>query len=166
MPSLRYRLIAGGQNIGAADDGSVTFRFLLTQERFSYIAQDPVTLLFGIGNVTEDHFDGHFQIGHLNEDGGITQLDTGDIAWALCFLRLGLLGTIIWIGISLKFLWCFFKRKNSSLSVPLISYLILNLVVLSTAGTTIYRGVYWVVPLICLNIVYPTHSLSNKNFSI
>ena len=89
----------------------------------------------------------------MNQEGEQAQLDTGDIAWALLLLRLGLVGTLIWCGLSMVFIRCFYKKRNDSLSVPLISYLLLNLFVLSFASTTIYNGVYWVVPLICMNIV-------------
>ena len=156
LPDLRQRLIIGQQSLGKVDDGSMTFRWLLTQERFHYIAQKPETLVFGIGNVTEDHFKGTFQIGHIDSEGEMAMLDTGDIAWALALLRLGLLGTVLWVGLSLVFVWCFHKRKEEFYSIPLISFLLLNLLVLSLAGTTSYMGTYWIVPLISLSIVHQT----------
>lgn len=158
MPSLRTRLIYGRDNFGSVNDGSTTFRMMLAEERFIFIKQDPVTLIFGIGNVTEDNFHGSFQVGHVNQDGEQAQLDTGDIAWALAFLRLGLIGTILWVGLSIVFTMSFIRKKDERLSIPLASYLLLNLFVLSFAGTTIYNGVYWVIPLICLNIVYPLNN--------
>lgn len=161
LPDLRYRLIEGKTSFGSADDGSSTYRMLLAEERFNYIAQDPVTLLFGLGNVTEDNYHGNFQVGLKTEDGGIMQLDTGDIAWALTFIRLGLLGTLLWVGISLMFVWGASRRKYEQYAIPLISFLLLNLLILSTAGTTCYQGVYWVVPLICINIIG-----ANKHISL
>lgn len=162
LPDLRYRLTEGRTNFGSEDDGSSTYRMLLAEERFNYIAQDPVTLLFGIGNVTEDNYRGNFQVGLRTEDGGITQLDTGDIAWALTFIRLGLLGTLLWVGLSLFFVWGGSRRKYEQYAIPLISFLLLNLLVLSTAGTSCYQGVYWVVPLICLNIISANKHISLK----
>ena len=155
MPNLRTRIIYGSQVFGRADDGSSTFRLMLAQERYNYISKDPVTFVFGIGNVTEDHFRGNFKVGYVNAEGVQSQLDTGDIAWALSFLRLGLLGTLIWTGLSLMFVWCFYRRLGHPCSIPLISYMLLNLIVLSFAGTFIFKGIFWIVPLICLNIVYP-----------
>lgn len=155
MPSLRTRLIYGQQNFGTLDDGSTTFRMMLAEERYHYIAQESITYLFGIGNVTEDHFEGNFEVGHVNQEGERAQLDTGDIAWALTFLRLGMLGTILWIGLSLVFIWAFSKNLQNPYSIPLISYLLLNLLILSFAGTTIYEASYWIIPLIVLDIVTP-----------
>lgn len=155
MPSLRTRLIYGQQNFGTLDDGSTTFRMMLAAERYHYIAQDPITYIFGIGNVTEDHFEGNFEVGHINQEGERAQLDTGDIAWALSFLRLGMLGTLLWIGLTLMFVWAFSKSLQNPFSIPLISYLLLNLLILSFAGTTIYAANYWIIPLIVLNVVNP-----------
>lgn len=160
LPSLRYRLIEGRNSFGNVDDGSITFRMLLVKERYNYIANDPTTYMFGIGNLTEDQFKGDFQIGHIDSEGRQLQLDTGDISWALVFLRLGIVGTVLWIGLTLMFVWCFMRRRDDLYSIPLVSYLLLNLVVLSLAGTTMYMAPYWIVPLICLNIV------SQKNIMI
>lgn len=158
MPSLRTRLIYGRDNFGSVDDGSTTFRMMLAQERFSYVSQYPLTFILGIGNITEDNFHGNFKIGLINTEGKQALLDTGDIAWALLFLRLGIVGTFVWIGLFIVLIRSFLRRKENLLSTPLISYLMLNLLVLSLASSAVYNGSFWVVPLIFLNIVYPTRN--------
>ncbi len=163
MPNLRTRLIYGQQNFGSVEDGSTTFRKELAEERFHYISQNPLTLVLGIGNITEDNFKGNFNVGHISDEGQQAQLDTGDIAWALLFLRLGLLGTILWIVLTIVFVWCFIRRKKELYSIPVISYLLLNLLVLSFAGTTIYTASYWIVPLICINIVFQKNICYNES---
>lgn len=156
MPGVRYRLMDGTQNINNEDDGSATFRALLVAERIDYLTKSPQTFLFGVGNVTEDNFHGHtFYIGTADKDGtGVRQLDTGDIAWALAVLRLGIIGTVFWVLLFVVFISSIWRHKSHRYAIPLISYILLNLLIISTANSWVFNGDFWVMPLLfyCLII--------------
>ena len=70
--------------------------------------------IFGLGFISENNFKGNFKIGLLNEKNHVIQLDTGDISWALFFVRLGILGTIIYVSIYIMLMIYFYKNKAST----------------------------------------------------
>lgn len=88
-------------------DGNLVFRLELLNERARYVASSMDRFLLGIGGVREQDFRQVFYIG-LNG----AQLDTSDIAWPLLLLRLGYLGTLIFIFIWLGYLTTLFRTRN------------------------------------------------------
>lgn len=89
-------------------------------ERFFFIADDPMYSAFGFGfwnddnDVALDKVD--FIVKSFNSD--MTEMDipfyTADIAWSVFFLRLGFLGTILYLSFFFSLLWFFYKNRHLS----------------------------------------------------
>lgn len=145
-------------SVRAGDDevnGNLSFRLLLTQERLTYISQSVQYAVFGIGQVEERNLETQiFSIGLPNESGGITQLDTGDIAWALAFLRWGIVGTMLYvIAYYLRFVLYFQRRKPQFMARCFSFYLIVELFFVSFTYPEITQFFFWIPPIIGLACV-------------
>lgn len=145
-------------SVRAGDDevnGNLSFRLLLTQERLTYISQSVQYAVFGIGQVEERNLETQiFSIGLPNESGGITQLDTGDIAWALAFLRWGIVGTVLYvIAYYLRFVLYFQRRKSHFMARCFSFYLIVELFFVSFTYPEITQFYFWIPPIIGLACV-------------
>lgn len=132
-------------------EGNLSFRLLLTLERLMYICESPQYVCFGIGNVEERNITKPlFYIGLPREDGLVYQIDTGDIAWSLAFLRWGIIGTIIYISIFyFRFLHYFYVYRRNTMSMAIIYFLITELFVISFTYPEIVRPIFW-IPIIML----------------
>ena len=145
-------------SIRSGDDevnGNLSFRLLLTQERLAYVSQSVQYAAFGIGQVEERNLKTQiFSIGLPNESGGVTQLDTGDIAWAIAFLRWGIVGTILYvIAYYLRFVLYFQRRKSQFMARCLSFYLIVELFFVSFTYPEITQSFFWIPPIIGLACV-------------
>lgn len=140
---------------------SSNFRFELLEERIAYLSQKPINFLFGLGNITEDHFGKVFKVGLLTEDGNVIQLDTGDICWALSFLRTGMVGTSLIIFLFISFIRSLSRMKTIFPTVPLAVYMFIQLTILSMADTSMFFGYFWVMPLI-LQRIYGAETMMSK----
>jgi len=140
------------------EKGNMTYRLLLAGERLDFILKDVETTIFGIGYITEKHYHGHFKIGLKNDEGEVIQLDTGDIAWALLFIRLGLVGTFIFIALYIKLLNYFFKNRENRYALAGFYYLFIFLL-LSTAGTIITMGTFIVIPALLYKLTSKDENL-------
>lgn len=131
-------------------EGNFSFRILLLDERMQYINQKAQYAIFGIGNVQERDFKKNvFKIGLLNDDNDVTQLDTGDIAWALLFLRLGYVGTFVYLlFIYGRMMAIGFRNKENPLALALLTFLCAHLFFLSFTGYLISTS-YFLLPLLC-----------------
>jgi hypothetical protein len=133
-------------------EGNMSFRFLLASERLDYISKNIQYSIFGLGFISENNFKGNFKIGLLDEKNHVIQLDTGDIAWATFFVRLGIIGTIIYILIYIKLMIYFYKNK--SFAYGKIGFLyIFAFFFLSTAGTIIAQGAFMFIPALIYNLL-------------
>lgn len=133
--------------------GNLIFRFSHLIERFHYVSHKPQYIIWGIGNVHEEDFHPVFKIG-LPVEGQISQLDTGDIAWSILFLRIGFLGTLLYLLLYLFVLQQFYRyRQLSRLSLPALIYLLLNLLILSFASSLPANGQFWLLPFLLLNLI-------------
>lgn len=133
-------------------EGNMSFRFLLASERLNYISKNLQYSIFGLGFISENNFKGNFKIGLLNEKNHVIQLDTGDISWALFFVRLGILGTIIYVSIYIMLMIYFYKNKASTYGKIGFLYIFAYLF-LSTAGTIIAQGVFILIPALIYNLL-------------
>lgn len=154
-PFLKERFNEGYQDLKELDisrgnvSGNLSFRVLHIVERFQYVTQSFQYSVFGIGNITEGSFPRVFKTGLRNDQGQFVQLDTGDNAWALLFLRLGLVGTFIYISFTAKFI--FHSLTNNSqplIAIALFVYLTFNLFILSFASSSMANGQFWILPAI------------------
>jgi hypothetical protein len=129
--------------------GNFSFRIFQAAERLNYISQSLQYEIFGVGNITEQNFPYIFKTGLRNESGIVTQLDTADIAWTLLFLRLGFLGTFIYLIFYVNILFKFYKLKFSNpLVITTFVYLFINLSIISFASSNIATGQFWIFPIL------------------
>lgn len=129
--------------------GNFSLRILQMAERLNYLSQSPQYAIFGVGNVTEQNFPYVFTIGIADKSGMVTQLDTGDIAWSLLFLRLGLLGTVIYIFYYVSILIRFYRfRLKNPVAVTMFSYLFVTFFIVTFASSDIASGQFWLFPVI------------------
>lgn len=174
MPSLNKRFndtfdeLAGMEQSSKNLDteGNMTFRLYMLTERYQYLKTKPQYYLFGIGNVIEQHFPTTFMIGGFNEEmQRPTQLDTGDISWSPLILRLGMLGLIIYLFLTSKFILFKTFSKNDKLYITLKAYIWTTLIVLSFSDYKLSRGEYWIMPMICITMICQKY-FYNKQQSI
>jgi len=129
--------------------GNYSFRMLHAEERINYILQNVQYTFFGLGNVTEENFPEVFAIGLVADTGGVIQLDTADIAWSTLFIRLGLLGTSLYLLFFVSILVFFYRnRKNNPLATVTFVYLFINLTILSFASSTMATGQFFIFPVL------------------
>lgn len=136
-------------NLKGDVEGNFSYRIFHSIERLEYITSDFQYTLFGIGNVTEENAKTNFLYGIRNEYGRIAQLDTADIAWSILFIRLGILGTILYVIIFIKLI-LFFKsiRKQNLLALTLFSFLTIELLFISLASGELANGSFILFPII------------------
>ena len=139
------------------EEGNFTFRINHFTERLDYVLSDPVRSIRGMGYIQERNFHKNiFSIGLYNEDGGIVQLDTGDIAWSLLIIRLGCLGLIFYLLFYIKCLSTLYKERDSSdLNLLFYSYMLAAFVFMSFGNTVIADSEFFIIPLLI--------SLTNEN---
>lgn len=159
LPTLNKRFTEAIAEVTATQKGSkdiegnMTFRLYILAERYEYLKNNPIHYLFGIGNVVENDFKDVFNIGLYNEDSEIIQLDTGDISWPLILLRLGMLGLLIYLIWSFKFISIISKYKKDPLALSTMAYIITTIFIVSFASSNFARGTFWMMPTICLWLI-------------
>jgi O-antigen ligase len=137
----------------ATRDATLLFRFAHFHERLLYVLEKPSSMLFGVGLMTEDSQTTqklNFQIG-LKNNYGITQLDTGDIAWSSLIVRFGIVGTIVYLIFFYALLSFFWKRRKTKEYLHSLLYLFYLL--LTSIITTDLVNVWIFAPMIFLNII-------------
>lgn len=108
FPTISERIMEIQGNlstIGTENAGdNFSFRMAHAYERLMYVLNGGFFEWFhGVGFINERNFkSGIFTIGLLNEEHNIIQLDTGDIAWSILFVRFGIVGTLIFIFFLLR----------------------------------------------------------------
>jgi hypothetical protein len=143
------------------DMSTSEFRFYLFYERINYITRDFWHSLFGIGLITEDSRvvkSLNFNIGLIDDTGGIIQVDTSDIAWSSMIIYFGIAGTIIFMTIYAGFLRRFYALRSAN--TMMVGFLfIINLLITSFYSVTIISQ-----PTICLLMMFGAYHylLSNQ----
>ena len=117
-------------DLGSA--ATFTFRMLHLLERNQYILEHPKTMIFGAGLMPEDSklvdkmFD--FKIGIVEELTGATvQLETGDISYSDLLLRLGYVGTALYLLLIGYLMVFFYKKRDNRYGFFSFLYLILTI---------------------------------------
>lgn len=111
---------------GDADGGTMVYRFAWVYERLNYMEKRPISeFLFGLGLVSDSqpwvykHY--RFSIGLPSEEFGLpTQLSTPDTSYGNLLVKIGILGTIIYIAFFLS-LTIFLYRNRKTDTLMLIS---------------------------------------------
>lgn len=136
-------------NIESEDN--FTYRLAHATERLKYILESSDKTIRGLGFITEENFkEDAFYIGLWDDNShSIVQLDTGDIAWSILFLRLGLLGLVIYLMFYFKLIKTLSRAKNSdSLYTVYIVILTVFIVFTSLGNTIITTGEFFFIPLL------------------
>lgn len=151
---------------GEEASGNFSFRLLHFYERFKYINQDFEKVFRGIGYIQEKNFKKTiFNIGLVNDDGKIIQLDTGDIAWSIFIVRLGIGGIILYFIWYFKLIGFLYKsRYVNKLICVYCAYMIVALVFQSLGNAVICSSYYYIIPLLLTKFIkentnenYPLH---------
>jgi len=141
-------------NLGNA---TFTFRVLHLLERNQYLLDHPKAMLLGAGLIPEDSklveqmFD--FKVGLIEElSGSTSQISTGDISYSILLLRLGYLGTFLYLFL-IGYLMVFFYKKRAN-GYGLFSFLYLVVAIgISFFSANLLHPVTFLLPLITYNII-------------
>jgi len=152
------------QNLGNA---TFTFRILHVLERNQYLLDHPRAMVFGAGLIPEDSklvnqmFD--FKIGLIEElTGNTAQLDSGDISYSVLFLRLGYVGTFLYLLLIVYLMVFFYKKRENRYGLFSFLYLVLTFVVSFFSANLIYP-VNYILPLITYHIIKKSDSETETN---
>ena len=130
------------ENFEMDSESTFTFRIAHFMERYLYSKTNVMYEFFGLGLMTDDspytYNNFKFVIGLPDENGGIYQLDTPDIAWSNFVARYGYVGTVAYLVFYIGLAWFFFVNRKDKLSLSLLLYMLL---VLGTSLTseTLYQ---------------------------
>lgn len=134
------------------EEGNFSYRIDHFAERLNYVLQKPVRSVRGVGYVQERNFhERPFKLGQTNLLGRKAMLDTGDIAWSLLILRLGLVGLMLYFivyGRCLHILWQ--ERNSDEIISVFFSYLLISLVFMSFGNTLIANSDFFIIPLLII----------------
>lgn len=137
------------------EEGNFSYRIEHFAERLNYILQKPVRSVRGLGYVQERNFhERPFKLGQTNLLGRKAMLDTGDIAWSLLILRLGLVGLLLYFivyGRCLHILWQ--ERNSDEIISVFFSYMLISLVFMSFGNTLIAHSDFFIIPLLIICFV-------------
>lgn len=143
---------------GSTDvSGNLSFRLLLTGERLHYVMSKSQYFVFGMGNIEEKNVKKQiFQIGISDDYGNVRQIDTADIAWALCLVRWGIVGTFIYLlFVYVRFICRYFSlSRQNAYAFAMFAYLLSNLVLTSWTYGDIAKMYFWILPIISLSLSY------------
>lgn len=132
------------------NSGNFAYRILHAQERWNYIKQDPVMLIRGFGYLHENNLKKTlFQFGTNH---GEQQLETGDIAWSLFFIRLGVMGIFFYLMMYLLILKQFYINREKKICLIFASMMITYLTFTSLGNCIITYSYFFIYPLLFLNI--------------
>lgn len=142
-------------NIGQGEvTGNFSYRILHATERYDYIMQKTATAIRGLGYVSETNFTkAVFSIGLREEEtNDIVQLDTGDIAWSLFFVRLGLLGVSIYLLMYFRIISQYSKyMRNNRFNGFFCSMLLVFMFFTSLGNAIIAYSDFFIYPLLFTN---------------
>lgn len=154
MPQLEGRLLefqSNVSNFGTTDYGdNLSFRLAHSYERLTHILGQGLYGWFrGVGFVSESHYNAQtFMVGLNNEQGYIIQLDTGDIAWSIWFLRFGVIGTLLFVWLILRM--AFQLIKVSTYGKMFGTYLLVALFFQSFGNAVPTYGFFYMLPILFL----------------
>lgn len=127
------------ENFEMDSESTFTFRIAHFMERYLYSKTNVMYEFFGLGLMTDDspytYNNFNFVIGLPDENGGIYQLDTPDIAWSNFVARYGYVGTCAYLVFYLGLAWFFFVNRKEKLSLSLLLYMLLVLGTSLTSDT-------------------------------
>ncbi len=179
------KALAPGSNLAKSGyDQSDTFSYRMVHltERVSYVVENPARLLFGVGLLSEDTKQASklsFQAGLFNQrTGQVSQVDTGDIAWSLLILYMGVAGVFFFVVLHVRLFRYFLRYRTIPISV-VGSLTLATVFLLSFTGTEILQNSFRVSVMLLLGLVVkevrssasastpsPTHSPYTVPFAV
>jgi hypothetical protein len=134
-----------------------TFRLALLFERNQYLLEHPKSMFIGAGLLAEDSkqvnqmFD--FQIGLADIVTNQTmQLDSPDISYSSLLLRMGYLGTLLYLSLFIYLMVFFYKHKENKYGLFSFLFLVLSM------GTSFFSAnllmpITYMLPLMSYTII-------------
>ncbi|XWW45322.1 hypothetical protein JYG30_21730 [Fibrella sp. USSR17] len=122
------------------DDNTFAYRIAHLVERYNFINNDPKRYVFGIGFLSEEAKQAEklpFSVGVIDEKSGrVNQINTGDIAWSLLVLQLGLAGTFLFVVILIAAIIFLYGKRIVPFST-IAMLILINSIFISFTGTEI-----------------------------
>mgnify|MGYP000097835865 FL=1 len=131
--------------------GNFSYRLLHSYERCIYILKEPITFIRGIGFISEENFNKSiFELGVWNsKKDDVAQLDTGDIAWSIFFVRLGFIGLFFYLLMYFKLMNSFKPYMNvSKWASYFFSVMLIFICFTSFGNTIITTGDFFILPFL------------------
>jgi hypothetical protein len=149
-----------------SEGATFTFRIAHLIERNQHLREHPKAMVLGAGLYPEDSkkidkvFD--FRVGLIEElTGNTVQLETSDISYSVLFIRLGYLGTFLYLLLYIYMFVFFYKNRENKYALFSFLFLILTFGISFFSGNLL-NPVNYVLLLISFNIV-KKETLTNKN---
>lgn len=131
------------------------FRIALFYERLDYVLEEPIRMVFGVGYMTEEssHSDPNFNfiVGLPDDDGQIAQLETSDMAWPNFILRLGFVGTFIFMNLYYVLWRKFYEGKDDPFVLSFLLYILLLLITSMSSVELYYTQM--IVPVMMVYVI-------------
>lgn len=144
-------------------EGSLLFRYGLSYERFMYVIDDPIKILFGVGFVPDiDILEPIFSLGTYSPllPTGFEQYNTADVFLPNIITRFGILGSILFINIIIKLMNFAFKNKKLFWGKILFTYVI-SLLLISFSNNTFYSvQIFLMIFIFVVSILFEKHQIS------
>ena len=140
-------------------DGTMIYRLAWVTERYDYMENRPLSeQLMGLGMILEGdplvYKMYNFRIGLRDAKGYVMQLSTPDIAFGDLMVRLGYLGSIIYLSIYLCLLAYFYRLRNRNQLYKVVFCVMATYLLLSFSGSVIAQpknlSIYFLVLIISL----------------
>ena len=159
MPSVVVeRLESGIEELQAIKEygfetgkGNLSFRLAHAYERAEFVTKSWERIVFGLGFLVDDTQQARalsFQTVYGGKRHEVIQVSTGDIAWSMLFLHLGLVGTMLYLWLywdATKVIW---KSRNSALGLAALSILLVTFLTSVTSSGFIDTVTFVLVPLL------------------
>jgi hypothetical protein len=104
-----------------AYENTMLFRLRHLQERFSYLSERELGLIFGVGFMSDGSplvYNMNINFGLVNElTGDFFKIDTSDIVWSLLLMNFGLLGVVLTIFLLFYLINFFTSEENKNFSI-------------------------------------------------
>ena len=163
---IRNGLYAEVEELEVTDfqNSTFTFRIAVLYERNQYLWDYPQNLLLGIGLIPEDSrkastFD--FKVGLLDDiTGETTQIDCGDISYSSMILRLGYLGSAMYLTLLIYLTVFFYKKHNNKYGFVTFLFWIMSFGVSFFSSNLLLPATY-LLPLITYCIIKKTEQENN-----
>ncbi len=135
--------IADMANGDYTDEGTLTYRFAWIYERMLYLSNRPFgESVFGLGLISDSQTETvqamyHFNLGLYNEDGFKQQMTTPDISYGNLLSKYGYVGGFLYLFVWFYLLGFFFIHRKH-LDYAFVGFLlVLDLMLISIAGTSV-----------------------------